>query len=222
MVAEGEHPVDLVAARREDVQVHRRDVVAEQAMFEPLRFAEAERVADRFERRHVRALVRGVGHDGASVERCRLGPAGPEVAAGGRTPAPVSTIEGEVAMSPAAAGDRGRPDPVRNARRGVSKVRGALAPVRPPEPHLWRRWRSAASGADMAAFHRGRRHSGSSCLRPAGDHLIQPWDRGWTERREEGDEAGGPTVHRPPPTPSPGRGPWRVPPHHGHAASGCH
>ena len=54
--------------RREDVQVHRRDVVSEQAMFEPLRFAAAERVTDRFEQRHVRPLVGGIRHDGTNVD----------------------------------------------------------------------------------------------------------------------------------------------------------
>src|SRR6476619_1479192 len=41
-------------------------------MFEPLGFAAAERVTDRFERRHVRALIRGVGYDEHDVDD-RLG-----------------------------------------------------------------------------------------------------------------------------------------------------
>ena len=67
-VAEREHPVDLGRAGREDVQVDGRVGALEQPVLEPVRLADPQDVAGRFEVRDIRRLVGGVGH---RQRRCR-------------------------------------------------------------------------------------------------------------------------------------------------------
>ncbi len=61
VIAEEHEAFDLLAARREDVEVDVRIRAAEEAMLVPVGFSDAEHIAGGLERRHVRRLVARIG-----------------------------------------------------------------------------------------------------------------------------------------------------------------
>jgi len=71
-VAEQEHPVDLLAAVGEDVEVRRGFPPAQHPVLVPVRLADAKRVAGRLECRDIARLIRRVGHHEDDID-ARLG-----------------------------------------------------------------------------------------------------------------------------------------------------